>query len=305
MRNCSAQQLTEVLSRYGAMTEVWFDGSLTFDVGDILDQHAKSAVVFQGPRASIRWVGNEDGIAPYPAWNGAKFGAKKWGDYTAADGDPNGDRWLPNECDARIRATWFWKTNNQETLKTVPQLLDMYEKSVGRGAVLLLNNTPDRTGLIPEADAKRSAEFGAEIRRVWAIPAITTGTRGREVVLNLFGPTKIDRIVLAEDITEGERVREYIVEGMTVGEWKELARGTAIGHKRLQRFEPVTVGAVRLRVLDAGGGAQYQDPGGLQGGVNPRQQLRKKADERGTRGRTAHQIPPEAPDGCPVSLLLR
>jgi len=71
--------------------------------------------------------------------------------------------------------------------------------------------------------------------------------------LNLFGPTRIDRIVLAEDITEGERVREYIVEGMTVGEWKELARGTAIGHKRLQRFDPTTVGAVRLRVLDAAG----------------------------------------------------
>lgn len=99
-------QLTELLTRYGDMMEVWFDGSLVFDVGDILMAHAPNAVVFQGPQASIRWVGNEDGHAPYPAWNAVKFGAKKWGDYTAADGDPSGDRWLPNECDARIRATW-------------------------------------------------------------------------------------------------------------------------------------------------------------------------------------------------------
>ena len=99
------RQLTEVLSRYGEMMEVWFDGSLVFDVGDILAKHAPKAVVFQGPQASIRWVGNEAGLAPYPAWNGAWYDPETWGTLTAAHGDPNGDRWLPNECDARIRNT--------------------------------------------------------------------------------------------------------------------------------------------------------------------------------------------------------
>src|SRR5262249_55277083 len=142
------QQLTEVLSRYGDMCEVWFDGSLTFDVGDILASHAKHAAIFQGPRATIRWVGNEDGFAPPAAWTTVKSGVKKWGDYTAADSDAAGDRWLPIECDARMRSTWFWQTGKESTLKSVAQLVDMYEKSVGRGAGLLLNAAPDRSGQI-------------------------------------------------------------------------------------------------------------------------------------------------------------
>jgi alpha-L-fucosidase len=252
------EQLTEVLTRYGEMSEVWFDGSLVFDVGDILAAHAKNAVIFQGPQATIRWVGNEDGIAPYPAWNGVRSGARKWGDYTAADGDPAGDRWLPNECDARIRATWFWKTTNQDTLKSVSTLMDMYEKSVGRGAVLLLNNTPDRSGLIPEADARRSAEFGAEIERRYGAAGAEGIGRGAEVVVRPPAPIRTDRVVIMEDIAAGERVRRYVVEGLVGGEWKALAEGTAIGHKRIERFAAVEVAAVRLRCLEAVGEPQIR-----------------------------------------------
>jgi alpha-L-fucosidase len=247
------EQLTEVLTRYGEMMEVWFDGSLIFDVGDILAAHAKNAVIFQGPQATIRWVGNEDGVAPDPAWNAVKFGVKPWGDYTAADGDPAGDRWLPNECDARIRATWFWRTDNERTLKSVEQLVDMYEKSVGRGGVLLLNNTPDRTGLIPEADARRSAEFGAEIRRRYGIPVGTATLTPREWTVTLASPTRIDRISAMEDISHGERVRRYVVEGRIGGEWKTLAAGTAIGHRKIDRFAPVVAEAVRVRITESVG----------------------------------------------------
>ena len=249
------QQLTEVLSRYGEMTEVWFDGSLVFDVGDLLTRHAPNAVVFQGPQASIRWVGNEDGVAPYPAWNAVVFpkAGKKWGDYTAADGDPNGNRWLPNECDARIRSTWFWRTDNANTLKSVDQLMDMYYKSVGHGAVLLLNQTPDRTGLIPEADARRAAEFGAEIRRRLGTPRAETLGMGMELAVDVNGPDPIDHAVVMEHIANGERVRAYVVEGMVNGAWQQLASGTAIGHKKIDRIAPVVVTRVRLRVLDSVG----------------------------------------------------
>ncbi len=242
------QQLTELLSRYGEIKEVWFDGSLVFDVGDILRQHAASAVVFQGPEASIRWVGNEDGQAPYPAWNAVKFGRKPWGIYTAADSDPDGDRWLPIECDARMRNTWFWRTDNLGTLKTVDQLMDMYEKSVGRGAVLLLNNTPDPTGRIPEPDVKRSAEFGAEIRRRFGTPVIDTAGSGAQIEMILSAPRRLDAVITMEDLTQGERVREYVIEGRVNGAWKALATGTAIGHKRIDRFEPVEVTELRLRI---------------------------------------------------------
>jgi alpha-L-fucosidase len=249
------QQLTEVLSRYGDMTEVWFDGSLVFDVGDLLTRYAPNAVVFQGPQASIRWVGNEDGVAPYPAWNGVVFpkAGKKWGDYTAADGDPNGNRWLPNECDARIRATWFWRTDNANTLKSVDQLMDMYYKSVGHGAVLLLNQTPDRTGLIPEADARRGAEFGAEIRRRLGTPRAETLAISTEVVLDVKGVGPIDHVVTMENIAVGERVRSYVVEGMVNGAWQQLAAGSAIGRKKIDRIAPVSVTRVRLRVLESVG----------------------------------------------------
>jgi len=249
------QQLTEVLTRYGEMAEVWFDGNLIFDVGDILARHAPNAVIFQDPQASIRWVGNEDGVAPYPAWNAVRYpkAGATWGDYTAKDGDPTGNRWLPNECDARIRATWFWRTDNEHTLKGVDQLMAMYYRSVGRGAVLLLNNTPDTSGLIPEADAKRSAEFGAEIRRRFGTPLAEARGGNRELAVGLRAPAVIDHVVSMEDLAGGERVRQYVVEGLSGGKWTALCGGSAIGHKKIDAFAPVRVEAVRLRVTESVG----------------------------------------------------
>ncbi len=250
-------QLTEVLSRYGEMMEVWFDGSLIFDVGDILTKHAPNAMVFQGPQATIRWVGNESGIVAGPAWNAVKLGKQKWGDYTGADGDPTGDRWLPNEVDARIRATWFWQTDNHATLKSLDALVEMYETSVGRGGVLLLNNTPDRSGLIPEADAKRAAEFGAEIKRRYGVPTIDTSGSGPVHTLTLSAPAELDRVIISEDITKGERIRKYVIEAQAPGaaatEWKQLAAGTAVGAKRIERFAPTKVSKLRLRIIESVG----------------------------------------------------
>ncbi|MEI7955777.1 MAG: alpha-L-fucosidase [Verrucomicrobiota bacterium] len=249
------QQLTEVLSRYGDMVEVWFDGSLIFDVGDLLARYAPNAVIFQSPQASIRWVGNEDGVDPYPAWNAVVFPktGKKWGEYTAAEGDPNGSRWLPLECDARIRATWFWRTDNADTLKSVDQLMDMYYKSVGHGTVFLLNQTPDRTGLIPEADARRGAEFGAEIKRRLGTPRTESLATGAEVTLDVTGDAPIDHIVIMENIANGERVRSYVVEGMVNGTWQQLTAGSAVGHKKIDRIAPVAATRVRLRIPEAVG----------------------------------------------------
>jgi len=242
------RQLTEVLSRYGEMSEVWFDGSLVVEVGDILRQHAPKAMVFQGPHATIRWVGNEDGVAPYPAWNSVREADAKSGVATAANAAPDGAAWLPNECDARIRSTWFWNTRNAGTLKPLTHLMDMYNRSVGRGAVLLLNNTPDTTGAIPEADARRSAEFGAEIKRRYAAPLAETRGAGEEVELDLGGPQTIDCLITMEDIARGERVREYVLEAMGADGWNQLCKGTAIGHKKIDLVRPVRASKVRLRV---------------------------------------------------------
>jgi len=245
------QQLTEVLSRYGEMYEVWFDGSNVIDVADILKRYAPHAMVFQGPQATIRWVGNEDGTAPYPAWNGLSLADARSGVATAAHGNPDGDAWLPNECDARIRSTWFWNTRNANTLKTVPQLVDMYYRSVGHGAVLLLNHTPDTTGRIPEADVKRGAEFAAEIRRRFGKSLAETSGSGEIVELDLGGVRGVDHVVTMEEITQGERVRRYVVEGLAGDKWQALCQGTAIGHKKIDRFPPIQVSKIRLRAVQS------------------------------------------------------
>jgi hypothetical protein len=154
-------------------------------------------------------------------------------------------------------------------------------RSVGHGAVLLLNNTPDTSGLIPAADARRSAEFGAEIRRRFGrsiadttglIPegdvergaefaaevrrrfgkslAETSGL-GRMIQLDLEKPTWIDHVISMEDIRHGERVRRYVVEGLAGSSWQPLCDGTAISHKKIDRFDPVEVTRVRLRIEEA------------------------------------------------------
>ncbi len=244
------QQLTEVLSRYGEMAEVWFDGSNIVEAGDILKQYAPHAAIFQGKYASIRWVGNEDGKAPYPAWNAVSRDAWRRG-ATAKDGDPNGDVWLPNECDARMRRDWFWNSKNAKTLKSVDRLMDMYYESVGRGAVLLLNATPDTTGLIPEGDVKRAEEFGAEIQRRFGRSIAETDGSGDTVMLDLGGAKRIDHAVTMEDILQGERIRAYVIEGRSNGAWTTLSEGTAVGHKKIDRFKPAEVDAVRLRVTQS------------------------------------------------------
>jgi alpha-L-fucosidase len=160
------QQLTEVLSRYGSMVEVWFDGSIVVPVGDILHQHAPHAAIFQGPQATLRWVGNEDGFAPYPLWNAESIAKAKSGVSTSRDSDPDGGAWMPLECDVSIRRpNWFWSTTNVRRLMTLDELIEVYYRSVGHGAQLLLNIPPNKEGRIADEDFARAKEFGAEIRR--------------------------------------------------------------------------------------------------------------------------------------------
>ena len=247
------QQLTELLSRYGDMNEVWFDGSSAVDVGDILKKHAPHAMVFQSKYCTIRWVGNEQGYAPDPEWNSVSAEAAASGVATGKDGNPDGAVWLPNECDARMRREWFWNTKNAESLKSVDQLMLMYYRSVGHGSLLLLNHTPDTTGAIPEPDAKRASEFGEEIRRRFDEPMAETKGTGRILELRLPKAAKIDHVVLMEEIRNGERIRKYLLEGLTETGWKPLSHGTAVGHKKIDPFPAKELFRVRLRVQETSG----------------------------------------------------
>jgi alpha-L-fucosidase len=244
------QQLAELWSRYGELGEIWFDGGSLppeqggADIGPLIRKYQPNAVVFQSPHATIRWVGNEDGVAPYPCWATAKNREPTGG------GDPDGQFWRPGECDVPLRGgEWGWKPNQEHLIRSMENLTELYCKSVGRNCNLLLNSTPDRSGLIPEPDMKRYIEFGAEIGRRFGKPLGETRGEGDVVELTLDKPTLVDHVVIMEQISEGERVREYVVEGLASDGWKELCRGVSIGHKRIDRCEPLEVSRVRLRCL--------------------------------------------------------
>jgi alpha-L-fucosidase len=243
------RQLAELLTGYGPVMELWLDGSSVVPTGDLVRRYAPAAMVFQGPQATIRWVGNEDGFAPYPAWNALAASDAATGVATALHGDPDGNAWMPLEVDVSLRRpNWFWSTTNHVNILSLDALLEIYYRSVGRGAQLLLNVTPDRTGHVPEPDAERVAEFGSEIRRRFASPLAEADGRGRELILRLPGPRRVDHVVLEEDIAGGERVRAYRLDGRAGGQWTLLGSGSAIGHKRIQPVGPAAVDAVRLVV---------------------------------------------------------
>lgn len=240
------QQLTELLTRYGPIVEIWFDGSSVVPVSDILATQAGNAMIFQGPQATIRWVGNEDGFAPDPVWNALDKGDGATGIATALHGDPRGGTWMPLEVDVSIRRpNWFWSTTNESQLLTKVQLLDIYYRSVGRGTQLLLNLPPDRNGRIPDADAARAKEFGDEITARFSAPTASTSGKGPSVTLELHPAAPLDHLVLEEDLRGGQRILSYRLEGRVAGTWRSLGGGTSVGHKRIHPIAPKHYDAIR------------------------------------------------------------
>lgn len=248
------EQLTEVLSRYGEMVEVWFDGSIVVPVTDILRKFALRAAVFQGPLATIRWVGNENGFAPYPLWDTESIADARSGVSTALNGDANGDAWMPVECDVSIRRpNWFWSTTNARNLMTLEQLLEVYYRSVGRGAQLLLNVPPNRDGRIADEDFARAKEFGDEIRRRFSASEAEISGTGERLVLHFGGPARVDHILLQEDCRFGQRVRAFRLEANSGDRWITLNTGSSIGQKRIIPVAPHRCLALRVVVTEAQG----------------------------------------------------
>ncbi len=250
------QQLTEVLSKYRPMKEVWFDGSCVIDIADILEEHASDAVIFQGPQATIRWVGNERGIAPYPNWYTLDNFDLATGQSTALSSDPEGEAYAPVEVDVPFLMndrsySWFWAPNTDNMIMSVADLMDVYKKSVGRGSSLLLNATPDTTGLIPKTHVKRYKAFGKEIARRFDKPIASVSGKGNVLEIDLKKSINVNCAIIQEEILKGQRVRKFEIEGYSKGTWKTLKEGTSVGSKRIEEFPPLTISKVRLRISEA------------------------------------------------------
>jgi alpha-L-fucosidase len=244
------QQLTEVLSNYGHITEVWFDGSCVIEISDILDKYASESAIFQGNKATLRWPGTESGKLFYPAWNSLKSEILKTGISTQYDDDPDGDAWAPLEADVTLyNHNWFWSAANEKKRRSLDELMDIYYKSVGYGGVLLLNSTPDTTGLIPAEDIILYKELGKNIDRRFRNPlASLKDTSGIYFEIPLNKISGINHIVLKEDYRYGHRIREYVIEGLSGSVWKVLAKGSSVGRMKIDPFPSMAVSKVRLKI---------------------------------------------------------
>ncbi len=276
-------QLTELLTQYGEVAEVWFDGACgegpngrrqEYDwqgYYEVVRKHQpKALIAICGP--DIRWVGNEDGYAAETEWSVQDA-------VPAFHGNVTGKVWWPAECDVSIRPGWFYHQHEDDKVKTLSHLLDIYFKSVGRNSVLLLNVPPDRRGLLPDPDVARLREWRAALNRIFAsdlarrrTARASSALRGHEASRALDGskdtywvprempaslevdlrkPTTFNIVELKEYIADGQHVEEYSIEALTTAGWQEVKRGTTIGHRKLDRIAPVTATRVRVNLLKA------------------------------------------------------
>lgn len=237
-------QLTELLSNYGQIDEVWFDGACgegpngkkqVYDwkryFGLIRKLQPKALIAISGP--DIRWVGNESGFA--------RVGESS---VRTRDGKPV---WYPAECDVSIRPGWFYHAHEDAKVKSLEHLMDIYFKSVGRNSVLLLNVPPDRHGRFATPDIQRLKSFGETVRGLYGDVAAEGTTQGSSPLLLEFDSTKsVTLVSLQEDISKGERVKVYHVDLRSNGVWRTVARGTVIGQRNLLRIAEVKADAARL-----------------------------------------------------------
>jgi alpha-L-fucosidase len=298
--NVYVKTLQSALGSYGTVFEQWFDGAngegpngkkqvYDWDLfhKTVLDLQPK-AIMFSDVGPGCRWVGNERGVAGKTNWSrldaeGFEPGAGAPPTDTLNCGNVHGANWIPAETDVSIRPGWFWRESENEKVKSVRTLVDIYYTSVGRNSLLLLNVPPDTTGRINAVDSLRLMEFraalddifkenfadGAKVKAsatrgsrfkagnilsndydaYWAAP---DGVNSATLNITLAGEKTFNLVMLQEYIPLGQRVKAFTVEAQDAsGEWKEIASETTIGYKRLIPVEKTTAKALRVNIKDS------------------------------------------------------
>ena len=277
------RQLTELLTNYGEVHEVWFDGAngegpngkkQVYDweafYKTIQRLQPKAVMAIMGD--DVRWVGNEKGLGRETEWSAtvltpgiyarSEENNKRLGVFSKAK--DLGSRsmlaeatelfWYPSEVDVSIRPGWFYHAEEDTKVKSLKHLSDIYFQSVGYNSVLLLNIPPDRRGLIHEADVKRLKDFAAYRKRVFADNRVVKGRKewnavsGSEKIYSLKPESEINVVMLQEDIAKGQRVESFAVEVLTEQGWQEVGQSTTIGYKRLLRFPAVKASQLKVKI---------------------------------------------------------
>ncbi len=301
-------QLTELLTRYGELHEVWFDGACAEGPNGrkqaydwprflaLVRQLQPGAVTFGDGGTDVRWVGNERGFAHDTCWSAVDPRTVRFpgdsGNVQANDAtaraelirhlgsgeapDPAGREprvWRPAECDVSIRPGWFYHPEEDDKVRSVDNLVELYCHSVGRNSLLLLNIPPTSDGLLHENDIAAITGLRQELDRLfaqdlaqmpgvkWHAPSLTQerpdapwaapdGATQAMIEMTFPYVVTVNLLCLEEAIQHGQRIAAYRVEtAIGPATWQEIARGTTIGRKKIGRLTvPVRTQHLRLTI---------------------------------------------------------
>lgn len=272
-------QLTELLTRYGTIHEVWFDGAngegpngkrQVYDwprTWATVRRLQPDAVMFSDAGPDVRWIGNERGVAGETNWSTVRPEIVPVpgisGDEvmrSLQQGDRDGTVWRPGETDVSIRPGWFHHAAEDARVRSPEDLIALFDSSVGRNSKLLLNVPPDRRGLFHERDvasllgmrARLDVRFAHDLAAGGSTRWRTTGPVTALLELDLPRPSTIGLVDLREPIALGQAVAAYRLEGRTAdGRWHLLSRGTTIGYRRLLTVPPMRLAGLRVAITDA------------------------------------------------------
>ncbi|AQW94987.1 alpha-L-fucosidase [Elizabethkingia anophelis] len=280
-------QLFEILTEYGPIHEVWFDGAHPKTKGGqkynyeawkkVIHTLAPKAVIFG--QGDVRWCGNEAGVTRKTEWNVLPFNNKDLTEITGLtdweeDNIGRRDRlysghflhYQQAEIDTSIREGWFYRDDVYQKVRSADDVFDIYERSIGGNATFILNVPPNREGKFSDQDVKVLSETGKRIRETYSKDLLKNAKGPKQVldhndttysllnnnqlIIETPTPVTVNRIVLQEAVsTHSERVENHAVDAWIDGAWKELAVATNIGYKRILRFPEVTTRKIRLRIL--------------------------------------------------------
>ncbi|MCM1483737.1 MAG: alpha-L-fucosidase [Muribaculaceae bacterium] len=277
-------QLFELLTEYGPIHEVWFDGAHPKQKGgqtynyaawkELIHTLAPQAVIFG--REDIRWCGNEAGATRDTEWNVIPYSqnpdtANVFPDKTAQDLGSRAKLMGANylhyqqpETDTSIREGWFYRDEEHQRTRSADDIFDIFERSTGGNATFLLNIPPNREGRFSQRDVDVLQEVGRRIRQTYGTD-LTAGAEGpaeildndkdsyidvtEPVTITLKQPQTINRLMIQEPIQlRGERIESIELDVWVDGAWKQVASATNVGYKRILRFPDVTTDRLRIRV---------------------------------------------------------
>ena len=284
-------QLKELLTQYGEISEVWFDGACgegangkkqVYDWSgyySVIRELAPDAVIaVMGP--DVRWVGTESGYGRETEWSVVPATAAildqianssqkenlnaAFNPYRDMMEEDLGSRekivkadgliWYPSEVDVSIRDGWFYHASQDSTVKSPEKLVDIYYSSVGRNSLLLLNVPPDKRGLIHEKDVASLKGMRKMLDKTFS--KVILADTNPVAIDNIFEyslaqPENFDVLLLQEDVTKGQRIEKFRLEICKDGQWMEVVKGTTIGYKRLLKFDKTRAEKIRVHILES------------------------------------------------------